>query len=244
MVLSEEAKAAMRRLVKRMEKEPGNKYGSVRDSGNGQKIVTFNRHEIEKILGSYSRNKSQDRSSLQFAVSWISEQPLARSTDLENQPCLALSRRHDSSGAILSALQMMQKKPVTIASSHSSQQAMALGMARSLSAEGSPSLPTHSSGSLKINAMNQIQCSPDGYGTKVESSIQFTPRLLHLHVQENSSPYQLSPEPRGALGNLKPLNLTGPGLTQEMMPGTIMVKVKAVGINFRDVLNVSQCHMH
>ncbi|DBA84018.1 TPA: hypothetical protein ACH3X1_006502 [Trebouxia sp. C0004] len=49
-----------------------------------------------------------------------------------------------------------------------------------------------------------------------------------------SGPFQLMPSPRGALGNLKPVSL----LPQQPAAGQVLLEVHAVGVNFRDVLNV------
>ncbi len=49
-----------------------------------------------------------------------------------------------------------------------------------------------------------------------------------------SGPFQLMPSPRGALGNLKPVSLP----PQQPAAGQVLLEVHAVGVNFRDVLNV------
>jgi NADPH:quinone reductase-like Zn-dependent oxidoreductase len=57
--------------------------------------------------------------------------------------------------------------------------------------------------------------------------------MLPLHT---AGPHHLKPSPRGALGNLvpSPVDLgAAPGL------GRVTLAVQAVGLNFRDVLNVS-----
>ncbi len=46
--------------------------------------------------------------------------------------------------------------------------------------------------------------------------------------------YQLVPQPRGALGNLVPRAVDA----SQLQPGQAAVRVAAVGLNFRDVLNV------
>ena len=63
--------------------------------------------------------------------------------------------------------------------------------------------------------------------------VQHAPRLLPSHTASTPAPFQLLPKPRGALQNLvpEPLHL---GLAA----GEVLVEVHAVGVNFRDVLNV------
>ena len=60
------------------------------------------------------------------------------------------------------------------------------------------------------------------------------PRLVQSSVRYSAQPYQLVPSPRGSLSNLvaQPLKSLQPG------PGQVLLKVSAVGVNFRDVLNV------
>jgi NADPH:quinone reductase-like Zn-dependent oxidoreductase len=60
-------------------------------------------------------------------------------------------------------------------------------------------------------------------------------RQAHLlHSLGHSAPdgFRLFPVPRGSLGGLRPLGLESPPL------GSLLVRVMAVGLNFRDVLNV------
>ena len=49
-------------------------------------------------------------------------------------------------------------------------------------------------------------------------------------------PYQLTPQPRGSLLNLLPSPLMT--ASNDMAPGEVLLAVTAVGLNFRDVLNV------
>ena len=63
--------------------------------------------------------------------------------------------------------------------------------------------------------------------------VQHAPRLVPSHTASTPAPFQLLPKPRGALQNLvpEPLHL-------ELAAEDVLVEVHAVGINFRDVLNV------
>ena len=80
----------------------------------------------------------------------------------------------------------------------------------------------------------------DGYGTSQAEGMQWVPRLLPSSEQQQAGPYQLVPSPRGALTSLVPVPVEVPGSKSSMKlaPNQMVVEVKAVGINFRDVLNV------
>ena len=67
----------------------------------------------------------------------------------------------------------------------------------------------------------------------MQGMVQHAPRLVPSQTASIPTPFQLLPKPRGALQNLvpEPLQL---GLAAE----EVLVEVHAVGVNFRDVLNV------
>jgi hypothetical protein len=60
------------------------------------------------------------------------------------------------------------------------------------------------------------------------------PRLVRSGLEFSAAPFQLTASPRGSLSNVvaKPLKNLTPGR------GQILLRVLAVGVNFRDVLNV------
>ena len=60
------------------------------------------------------------------------------------------------------------------------------------------------------------------------------PQLQSSYLRYPSSPFQLSASPRGSVANVVavPLAKVHPG------PGQILLRVLAIGVNFRDVLNV------
>jgi len=66
-----------------------------------------------------------------------------------------------------------------------------------------------------------------------QGRVQHAPRLVPSRVASSPAPFQLLPKPRGALQNLvpEPLHM---GLAAD----EVLLEVHAVGINFRDVLNV------
>ena len=63
------------------------------------------------------------------------------------------------------------------------------------------------------------------------------PRLTHSRVRAPGQDlFQLRPEPRGSLSNLVPMPFDASLVT--LKPNEVLVQVRAVGLNFRDVLNV------
>ena len=85
--------------------------------------------------------------------------------------------------------------------------------------------------SLSNSAQQAQQASSE------QAGIVHTSKLLPLAAASSpvlSGPFQLMPSPRGSLGNLKPVTLPA------MVPaaGQVVLEVHAVGVNFRDVLNV------
>jgi NADPH:quinone reductase-like Zn-dependent oxidoreductase/acyl carrier protein len=82
----------------------------------------------------------------------------------------------------------------------------------------------------------------DGYGTSRTASLAVVPRLMRSEQLAPREPYRLEALPRGALTNLVPVSLTDAAAVaagkSACAPGTVLLAVKAVGINFRDVLNV------
>jgi len=75
----------------------------------------------------------------------------------------------------------------------------------------------------------------DGYGHRACAATTRAPVLRASWANSSPAPFNLSPRPRGALSSLvpQPVSLA---LQEE---GTALLAVKAVGLNFRDVLNVS-----
>ena len=87
----------------------------------------------------------------------------------------------------------------------------------------------------------------DGYGAMAVAAARLTPRVLPAAAAlPTPGRFQLAPSPRGALSNLvaQPMEVPGGGSSGQgdvtLAPGTVLLAVKAVGINFRDVLNVSK----
>ena len=69
--------------------------------------------------------------------------------------------------------------------------------------------------------------------TASQGRVQHAPRLVLSQVASSPAPFQLLPQPRGALQNLVPV-----ALNMGLAADEVLVEVHAVGINFRDVLNV------
>ena len=75
------------------------------------------------------------------------------------------------------------------------------------------------------------------HASSEQAGILHSSKLLPLAAASSpvlSGPFQLMPSPRGALGNLKPVSLP----PQQPAAGQLLLEVHAVGLNFRDVLNV------
>jgi NADPH:quinone reductase-like Zn-dependent oxidoreductase len=75
----------------------------------------------------------------------------------------------------------------------------------------------------------------DVHGALSGSGVTMLPRLLPSGAAELPSKFQMQALPRGALDNLVPQVMEGWQINREK---EVLVKVEAVGINFRDVLNV------
>jgi len=68
------------------------------------------------------------------------------------------------------------------------------------------------------------------------AGLALKPHLVQRHAispAAGAGPFQLLPQPRGALHNLVPVPIR-----LKLQPGMVWVEVQAVGVNFRDVLNV------
>jgi NADPH:quinone reductase-like Zn-dependent oxidoreductase/3-oxoacyl-(acyl-carrier-protein) synthase/acyl carrier protein len=74
----------------------------------------------------------------------------------------------------------------------------------------------------------------DGYGSRVVGGLMDRAVLLRSLQRQPPPPYHLMPRPRGAFGNLVPEALEHGTIEA----GKVEMQVQAVGINFRDVLNV------
>ena len=72
------------------------------------------------------------------------------------------------------------------------------------------------------------------HGAALHSGLLYLPRLLRAQLAAPAALLHLSPRPRGSLGSLKARALAQP------VPGRgqVLLHVRAVGLNFRDVLNV------
>jgi NADPH:quinone reductase-like Zn-dependent oxidoreductase len=91
----------------------------------------------------------------------------------------------------------------------------------------SPSLTALAAGSQAVSGA-------DGYGSSNAAGVLHVPVLRHSTAQMQSQPFQLLPKAKGSLSSLIPV----PVSMQLQQEGTVLLSVKAVGINFRDVLNV------
>ena len=79
--------------------------------------------------------------------------------------------------------------------------------------------------------------SADVFGQRLTAGTALVPRLLPSRAISTPNAFSLMPQPRGALANLKPVPLSHASMTK-LHPGQVLLQVMAVGLNFRDVLNV------
>ena len=100
-----------------------------------------------------------------------------------------------------------------------------------VSAESVDSSPS----AAAINAsLDSTEARSNAFGVTIRSNTAQQPMLLPSTVSAAPQPYQLRPKPRGAISNLVPL----PYAPHKLPAGMVEVAVQAVGLNFRDVLNV------
>jgi NADPH:quinone reductase-like Zn-dependent oxidoreductase len=85
-----------------------------------------------------------------------------------------------------------------------------------------------------LAAGGQAVSGADGYGSSSAAGVLHVPVLRHSTAQMQSQPFQLLSKAKGSLSSLIPV----PVSMQLQQEGTVLLSVKAVGINFRDVLNV------
>jgi hypothetical protein len=78
----------------------------------------------------------------------------------------------------------------------------------------------------------------DVYGAACDGGAAMAARLVHAAVEDPKGDFALVPSPRGAFSNLAARPLDAAALTAALPPGSVVMAVRAVGLNFRDVLNV------
>ena len=86
-------------------------------------------------------------------------------------------------------------------------------------------------------SLQQPNSTADAFGKQHSAGISMVPRLLPSRDASTPAAFTMLPQPRGALANLKPAALSASSMTQ-LQPGQVLLRVHAVGVNFRDVLNV------
>ena len=85
--------------------------------------------------------------------------------------------------------------------------------------------------------LQQPNSTADVFGRQLSAGISLVPRLLPYRAALIPTPFTMSPQPRGSLTNLKPAAMSAFSMTR-LQPGQVLLQVHAVGVNFRDVLNV------
>ena len=111
----------------------------------------------------------------------------------------------------------------------------------------SPALGRQKAGEIALSVFNQGKWVPgDLHGSHVTGGAAFHPLLVRMHAQtatpltsssmSSEGRFQLVPSPRGRLNSLKPAAVEASPMT--LGAHEVLVAVEAVGLNFRDVLNV------
>ena len=67
------------------------------------------------------------------------------------------------------------------------------------------------------------------------AGVTFAATLVPAAVRSGNEPYRLLPQPRGFLADLKPQRMDTAAV---LKPHQVLLAVSAVGLNFRDVLNI------
>jgi len=83
-------------------------------------------------------------------------------------------------------------------------------------------------------AASHLVPGADAYGLSSAAGVSHQPLLRPTSIALAPPPYQLLPRAKGSLSSLVPVAAA----TQLSLPSNVLLSVKAVGINFRDVLNV------
>ena len=83
-------------------------------------------------------------------------------------------------------------------------------------------------------SVTSTQAQTDAFGINIRGSTLQRPMLYPSTVSAAPQPHQLRPKPRGAISNLAPL----PYAPHRVSASMVELAVRAVGVNFRDVLNV------
>ena len=192
-----------------------------------------------------------------YELAWLAESPHKVLNVVDGSSCSAVSLcQHSPAMACANALAMLQDCMVNDPMAHmvlqgspgvggsqtNAFQAIA-GALRTAAVESSARLSVLQTASSQGDAQ-PIQLSlqstaprADVYGMRVSAGLALMPRLLPSRAVSAPTAFSLMPQPRGALANLKPVPLDRMRMTN-LQPGQVVLQVRAVGLNFRDVLNV------
>lgn len=127
-----------------------------------------------------------------------------------------------SAGQLWGLLRTTAAECQTLAVSGSDGDALAAGSA-------APATSTQ----LTVGNQGQVAAPFDGYGAATAAGSLYLPYMRPCAARSAPAPFQLFPQPRGALNNLAQLPVDGSATS--LGPGQVLVAVKAVGINFRCV---------
>ena len=93
----------------------------------------------------------------------------------------------------------------------------------------------HQDCSLTLTGNSSQHVVPPSTGAAIRAGVWRVAQLRRSEARPSLPPFHLMPQPRGALGNLQPVAVDA---NARCRFGEVLVAVRAVGINFRDVLNV------
>jgi len=189
-----------------------------------------------------------------YEVAWLTDTPSAR-TDSQTSGRVDAGDISEGMTGVADALQLMQRAQAQgikqlglttaamlsgMVSSNTAESAAMWGLLRAFTQELPAVAVSASSIDYSLQAphlsasVTSTQAQTDAFGINIRANTLQRPMLYPSTISAASQPYQLRPKPRGAISNLVPL----PYAPRKLAAGMVELAVQAIGLNFRDVLNV------
>ncbi len=192
-----------------------------------------------------------------YEVAWLTDAPSAR-THSQTRGRVAAADISKGMTGVADALQLMQRaqaqgmKQLSVTttamlsgmvrqpSSNTAESAAMWGLLRAFTQEhpavavSARSIDDSLQAPRLSASVTSTQAQTDAFGINIRGSTLQRPMLYPSTVSAAPQPYQLRPKPRGAISNLVPL----PYAPRKLPAGMVELAVRAVGLNFRDVLNM------
>ena len=189
-----------------------------------------------------------------YEVAWLTDTPSAR-TDSQTSGRVDAGDISEGMTGVADALQLMQRAQAQgikqlglttaamlsgMVSSNTAESAAMWGLLRAFTQELPAVAVSASSIDYSLQAphlsasVTSTQAQTDAFGINIRGNTLQRPMLYPSTISAASQPYQLRPKPRGAISNLVPL----PYAPRKLAAGMVELAVQAIGLNFRDVLNV------